>query len=73
MTAKTITAKLTRCRHNRPLVVLDSEPFNGMELRPADLLALAKTLIRIADASVEHDLAPRYVGDKRISLEIENV
>jgi hypothetical protein len=70
---KTITAKLTRCRHGRPLVVLDSEPFNGMEIRPADLLAMAQTLIRIADASVEHDLATRYVGDKRISLEIENV
>jgi hypothetical protein len=71
--AKHIAATLTRCRNGRPLAVLDSEPFNGMEASPADLLALAQTLIRIAGAAVEHGAAPRHLGAKRISMEIENV
>lgn len=44
-----------------------------MEARPAELLALAQTLIRIAHAAEKHSSTPRYVGDKRLSLEIENV
>jgi len=70
---KHITAKLTSCRHGKELAVLDSEPFNGMEARPADLLAIAQTLIRIAAASIEHNSAPRVLPEKRITLEIENV
>lgn len=45
----TVKATLTRCRDQKPLVVLDSEPFNGMEIRPADLLTLAQQLIEVAN------------------------
>lgn len=43
-----ITALLTRCRNKRPLVVLESSPFNGFEIRPGDLRDLAKELTTIA-------------------------
>lgn len=43
-----IQSTLTRCRHGQPLVVLDSEPFNGMEIRPVDLLRLAQQLTVLA-------------------------
>lgn len=46
---KQITATFTRCRHGQALVQLDSEPFNGMEIRPADLRQLAQQLVAIAD------------------------
>lgn len=44
-----IAATLTRCRHSNSLVVLESSPFNGMEVRPADLRRMAQQLIAIAD------------------------
>lgn len=43
-----LQATLTRCRHNNALVVIESSPFNGMEIRPADLRRLAQQLIAIA-------------------------
>lgn len=46
---KPIQATLTLCRHHQPLVVLDSEPFNGMELRPDDLLRLAQRFADLAE------------------------
>lgn len=51
-TARPITATLTRCRHGQPLVVLDSEPFNDMEIRPHDLRRLAQQLNALADMAV---------------------
>lgn len=69
---KQIAANLTRCHHGRALAVLHSEPFNGMEARPAELLALAQVLVRIAHAAVEHNSAPHLPGDERITLEVEN-
>lgn len=50
-----IEATLTRCRHNNALVVLESRPFNGMEVRPADLRRMAQQLSAIADMA---DLLP---------------
>ena len=44
-----ITATLTRCRFKKPLVQLDSAPFNGMEIRPDELRYLAQQLIALAD------------------------
>lgn len=44
-----ITALLTCCRNKRPLVVLESSPFNGMEIRPEDLRDLANELVVIAN------------------------
>lgn len=44
-----ITATLTRCRHGQALVQLESSPFNGLEIRPADLRRMAQQLAAIAD------------------------
>lgn len=52
--SKIVKATLTRCRDQKPLVVLNSEPFNGMEIRPCDLLALAQHLTEIAELSAAH-------------------
>lgn len=46
-----LSATLTRCRHGQALVTLDSEPFNGLELRPPELRALAQQLLALADLS----------------------
>lgn len=73
MSFRAIAATLTRDRHGRALVVLDSEPFNGLEASPAELLALAQTLNHLAHAAVEHVSAPRYRGAKPIVMEIKNV
>lgn len=43
-----INATLTRCRHGAPLVVLNDRPFNGLEIRPAELLLLAQQLTELA-------------------------
>ena len=44
-----INATLTRCRHGQALVVLNSEPFNGWEIRPHELKILAQRLIALAE------------------------
>lgn len=46
---RSIVCKLTRCRHNRPLVDVSGLPGDGAELRPAELRALAAALQRAAD------------------------
>lgn len=55
-----VTALLTRCRNKRPLIVLESNPFNGLEIRPEDLHDLAKELITIAN------LAERDCGQSNL-------
>jgi len=49
VTLHPLKATLTRCRHGQALVVLESEPFNGLEMRPGQLRALAQQLTAIAD------------------------
>lgn len=44
-----IHATVTRCRNGQAMVVLDSEPFNGMEVRPHELRRLAENLTALAD------------------------
>lgn len=44
-----MNAKITRCRHGNPLVELTSSPFNGLEIRPAELRRMAQQLSAIAD------------------------
>lgn len=46
-----ITATLTRCRHGQALVQLESSPFNGLEIRPAELRKLGEQLIALADTA----------------------
>ena len=43
-----ITATLTRCCDGGALIVLESEPFKELEIRPHDLAALAERLAGLA-------------------------
>jgi hypothetical protein len=44
-----IITSFRRCRHDRPLVVVDGLPGDGAELRPEQLRQLAEILVRTAD------------------------
>lgn len=46
---KPFEATITRCRNGQALVELDSQPFNGLALRPAELRALGAQLNALAD------------------------
>lgn len=43
------TTTFTRCRDGKPLMELGGQPFNGLEIRPADLRRLGETLVWLAD------------------------
>lgn len=49
-----VTARIVRCRHGQPLVVLDDRPFNGLEIRPHELERLGEQLIAIARLAKQH-------------------
>lgn len=49
-----VEARVTRCRHGQPLVVLPDRPFNGLEIRPAPLERLGENLIAIARLAKQH-------------------
>ncbi len=44
-----LQAMLGRCRDGQALVTLESQPFNGMEIRPSDLRELSQRLSALAD------------------------
>lgn len=62
MANKPISATVTRCCHNRPLVVIYSQPFNGLEIRPEELRDMAQRLVSLADLA---ETLP--TGDKHFS------
>ena len=63
-----ITATLTRCRHGKPLVQIDSAPFNGMEIRPAELRRLAQQLIATADMADRLPLGEKHWKPTRVEI-----
>lgn len=63
-----ITATLTRCRHGQALVQLESSPFNGMEIRPADLLQMAQQLVAIAEMANRLPLGGKHWKPSRIEI-----
>jgi hypothetical protein len=63
-----ITAKLTRCRNNQALVVLDSEPFNGMDIRPHELRTMAQQLIALADMANKLPLGGKHFKPTTVQL-----
>jgi hypothetical protein len=66
-----LQATLTRCRHSNALVVIDSSPFNGMEIRPADLRRLAQQLIAIADMADHLPLGGKRWKPTRVEIGAE--
>jgi len=67
-TARPINATLTRCRHGQPLVVLDSEPFNGMEIRPHDLRRLAQQLTALADMAARLPTGGKHFRPTKVNF-----
>lgn len=46
---KKICARITRCSEDKPLVVIHSQPFNGLEARPDELRLLASSMEEMAN------------------------
>ena len=63
-----IQATLTRCRDNQPLVVLDSEPFNGLEIRPHDLRRLAQQLAALADMAARLPTGGKHYRPTKVQM-----
>jgi hypothetical protein len=57
---KTLEVTLTRDRHEKPLVVIESSIGNGYEVAPAQLRALAAVLLRVADDAEARPTKGRY-------------
>jgi hypothetical protein len=66
-------ATLTRCRNNQPLVVLGSEPFNGMEIRPHDLRRLAQQLAALADMADRLPTGGKHYRPTKVQINHDNV
>jgi hypothetical protein len=63
-----IHATLTRCRDGQPLVVLDSEPFNGMEIRPHHLRRLAQQLAALATLADRMPTGGKHFRPTKVQL-----
>lgn len=63
-----IDATLTRDRHAHPLVVLDSAPFNGLEIRPADLRNMALQLSALADMAAKLPTGGKHWKPTRVAV-----
>jgi hypothetical protein len=61
----TFTASFERCRHHKPLVVLDEGIFRGAEMRPQQLRDLAAHLIEIAANAERLPYSRDYVRQQR--------
>lgn len=57
---KKLEVTLTRDRHNKPLVVVESAIGNGMEVSPDRLRALAAALVKAADDADAKPTTPRH-------------
>lgn len=68
-----IHATLTRCRDGQPLIVLDSEPFNGMEIRPHALIRLAQQLNALAGMAVNLPTGGKHFRPTKVQMDREVV
>lgn len=66
-----IEAKITRCRHGQALVVLDSEPFNGLEIRPHDLIKLAQQLSSLGDMAKRLPMSGKHWRPSKVVIDHE--
>lgn len=64
-----LQATLTRCRHGQPLVLLNSEPFNGLEIRPGELRELAQRLHSIADMAAHLPTGGKHFKPTTVKVE----
>jgi hypothetical protein len=55
-----IAATLTKDRHGQPLVTLDGQPFNGLEIYPADMRRMAQQLNALADMATKLPMGGKH-------------
>lgn len=60
----------TRCRDGQALVVLDSAPFNGLELRPGALRELAQHLLLAADMAARLPTGGKHWKPTQVQMEV---
>ena len=60
----------TRCRDGKPLMGLDGQPFNGLEIRPDALRRLGETLMWLADLGEALPTEGRYWKATSVELDI---
>lgn len=63
-----INATLTRCTGALPLIVLDSRPFNGMEVRPAELQQMAQQLLALADMANKLPMGGKHWKPTKVQM-----
>ncbi len=63
-----LQATITRCRDSQALVVLDSQPFNGLELRPSELRQLAQQLCALADMAARLPTGGKHWRATKVSM-----
>ena len=63
-----LTATITRCAQGQALVELDSQPFNGLALRPAELRALAHQLAALAATACELPTGGKHWRAHKVSM-----
>lgn len=64
-----LTAKLSRDRHEKPLVIIESALGNGMEICPDRLRALAGLLVDIAERAEAVDSKDKYFRESKVELD----
>lgn len=65
-----LSATLTRCRDKRPLIDLHAAPFNGLEIRPAELRMLAQQLMDLADAAERLPTKGKYWRPTTVVMQV---
>jgi hypothetical protein len=65
-----IVATITRDRNGWPLVVLDGEPFNGVETSPQKLRSLAQQLAALADVACKTPMKGKKFRPLKVTLEV---
>jgi hypothetical protein len=65
-----IAATITRDRQGQPLIILDGQPFNGVECSPAKLRGLAQQLAGLADMAGNTVMKGKHFRAQRVTLEI---
>ena len=61
-------ATMTRCRHGQALVVLESGPFNGYEVRPPALRQMAQQLLALADMAGQLPTGGKHWRATRVQM-----
>jgi hypothetical protein len=67
-----IAATITRDRHGQPLIILDGQPFNGVECSPHKLRSLAQQLAGLADISSNTVLKGKFFKPMKVTLSVAN-